>query len=84
MEDKGTLVIYIENNKFVLERITPFNHSFKQTYLTENGLREGLETFKPIIYQMDLKVQQDAKMQDGMSLLEKATDILFDRENHCH
>lgn len=40
MEDKGTLVIYIENNKFVLERITPFNHSFKQTYLTENSDRK--------------------------------------------
>ena len=82
MEDKGTLVIYIENDEFVIERITPFNHSFKQKYLTENGLREGLEAHKPIIYQMNLKVQQDAKMQDGMSLLERATDILFERENH--
>lgn len=81
MEDKGTLVIYIENNKFVLERITPFNHSFKQTYLTENGLREGLETFKPIIYQMDLRIQQNAKMKNGTSLMERVTDILFDREN---
>lgn len=81
MEDKGTLVIYVENNEFVIERVTPFNHVFKNTYLTENGLREGLELYKPIIYQMDLKVQQDAKVQDGTSLLDRATDILFEREN---
>lgn len=79
MEDKGTLVIYIENDKFIVERVTPFNHSFKKTYLTEDGLREGLESYRPIVYQMDLKVQQDAKMQNGTSLLERATNILFER-----
>ena len=82
MEDKGTLIIYIdENNEFIIERLTPSNDSFKKAYSTEDGLREGLKSYRPIIYQMDLRIQQNAKMKNGTSLMERVTDILFDREN---
>lgn len=43
------LKIYKENNEFVIERINEFNHSFKKQYITENGLFEAIEPYKPII-----------------------------------
>lgn len=38
-KDKGTLRVYVEQDQdkldvFVVERVNPFNHSFKSSYLT--------------------------------------------------
>jgi len=81
MEDKGILKVYLENNEFVIERTNPFSHSFKHKYITEEGLREGLESYKPIVNQMDIQVQQDAKLSDGTSLIKETFFILLGAEN---
>lgn len=81
MEDKGVLKVYLEDNEFVIERINPFNHSFKHKYITEDGLREGLESYIPIIEQMNIQVQQEVVLNDGGSLLQKTFLILFGDEN---
>ena len=78
-EDKGVLALYIENDLYMVERITPFNHSFKNTYQTEKAFYEAIESYKPIINQMDLRLQKDIKMQDGTSLLKRAMLLLFDK-----
>lgn len=46
-KNKGTLRVYMERDEdgvdlFVVERINPFNHSFKKAYFTEDGLCEGV------------------------------------------
>ena len=65
------LKIYKENNEFVIERINEFNHSFKSQYITENGLLEAVEIYKPVIDQYDLLVEQ------GIDILPKIYHILF-------
>ena len=43
------LLIYKENDEFVLEHINSFGHSFKRYFKTENGLIEELEMYDPVI-----------------------------------
>jgi len=40
------LKISKENGHFVIERVNDFNHSFKRYFLTEEGLKEGLDAYK--------------------------------------
>lgn len=40
------LKIYKENDEFVIERVNEFNHSFKRSFITEEGLFEELDLYK--------------------------------------
>lgn len=80
-ENRGTLKVYVQDNDFVVERINPFNHSTKHKYISEDGLREGIEMYKSIADELDLLVQQGVTLKDGTALLWRVANTLFD-ENH--
>jgi hypothetical protein len=40
-----TLKIYKENGEFVIERVNEFNHATKRFFITEEGLKEGLDPY---------------------------------------
>jgi hypothetical protein len=44
MKEK-TLKIYKENGEFVIERVNEFNHATKRYFITEEGLKEGLDPY---------------------------------------
>ncbi|MBD8005807.1 hypothetical protein [Bacillus norwichensis] len=52
------LLLYKENDEFVLEHINSFGHSFKRYFITKQGLEEELEMYDPavenyqVIYQL--------------------------------
>ena len=51
-----TLKIYKdENNDFVIERINDFNHSFKRVFITEEGLKEGLNAYKSVLHEYEIE-----------------------------
>jgi len=54
-----TLKIYKENNEFVVERINQFNHATKRRYLTENGLKEALKAYKPVLSEYDIDASDE-------------------------
>jgi hypothetical protein len=54
-----TLKVYKKNGEFVIERVNEFNHAFKRFYVTEDGLREGLDTYQLVIHEYSLEVSQD-------------------------
>lgn len=45
------LLLYKENNEFVLEHINSFGHSIKRFFITEVGLQEELESYQPVLDQ---------------------------------
>ncbi|WP_087974577.1 hypothetical protein [Oceanobacillus rekensis] len=65
------LKIYKGNNEFVIERINEFDHSFKSQYITENGLLEAVEAYRPIIYEYELIVEP------GINIFPKVCHVLF-------
>jgi hypothetical protein len=54
------LRIYKDYNEFVIERINEFNHSTKRCFITENGLKEGLEAYsQDDLSQYDIQVSPE-------------------------
>lgn len=53
------LLIYKENGEFVIERINEFNHAFKRKFITENGLLEGLQSYKEMMMEYDIQVSDE-------------------------
>lgn len=51
--------IYTENTEFVLEHINSFNHATKRYYLTEDGLKENLQSYIPVLEQYEIDVSDD-------------------------
>lgn len=80
-ENRGTLKVYVQDNDFVVERINAFNHSTKHKYISEDGLREGIEMYKPIADELDVQVQEGITLKDGTALLWRVVDTLFDEEH---
>ncbi|WP_186306453.1 hypothetical protein [Siminovitchia fortis] len=48
------LLMYKENGEFVLEHINSFGHSIKRFFITENGLKEELEAYQPVLDQYQI------------------------------
>lgn len=50
------LLIYKQNGEFVIERVNEFNHAFKRAFISEQGLLEGLQSYRQVIseYQLDI------------------------------
>lgn len=80
-KNRGTLKVYVQDNEFVVERINPFSHSTKHKYISEDGLREGIEMYKPIADELDLLVQQGVTLKDGTALLWRVANTLFDEDH---
>lgn len=53
------LLIYKINNEFVIERVNEFNHAFKRNFISEQGLLEGLQSYKPVISEYQLEVSDE-------------------------
>jgi len=54
-----TLKIYKENGEFVIEKINQFNHSTKRYFVTEEGLKEGLESYIPVMSEYEIEAVDD-------------------------
>lgn len=53
------LLVYKENDEFVIERVNEFNHSTKHYFITEEGLKEGLDAYDPVIHEYALEVSKE-------------------------
>lgn len=53
------LLIYKENGEFVIERVNEFNHATKRMFISQEGLLEGLQAYKPVIADYQLEVSED-------------------------
>lgn len=53
------LKIYMENGKFVIEHVNSFGHSTKSSFLSENSLKESLDSYAAVIDQYELEVSDE-------------------------
>ncbi|WP_269920360.1 hypothetical protein [Caldifermentibacillus hisashii] len=53
------LKIYKENGEFVIERVNQFNHATKRLFISEEGLKEGLQSYQMVIDEYELEVSED-------------------------
>jgi hypothetical protein len=53
------LLIYKENEEFVIKNVNSFNHSFKRSFISEQGLLEGLQSYQPLIDEYELDVTDE-------------------------
>lgn len=53
------LRVYKENGEFVIERVNEFNHAFKRSFMSENGLFEGLSVYKDTLENYELEVSEE-------------------------
>ncbi|RHW31495.1 hypothetical protein D1B31_22065 [Neobacillus notoginsengisoli] len=63
-----TLHVYKENGEFVIERVNEFNHATKRLFVTEEGLKEGLDCYRPVIagYKVAVDVELIALVRDRL------------------
>lgn len=55
------LRIYKENGEFVIERVNEFNHAFKRSFITEEGLKEGLDAYLPVMEEYKIEASEDVR-----------------------
>jgi len=53
------LLIYKESGEFVIERVNEFNHAFKRHFISEQGLLEGLHSYRQVISEYELEVSEE-------------------------
>lgn len=53
------LRIYKENGEFCIERVNQFNHATKRFFISEEGLKEGLQAYQPVIDEYELEVSEE-------------------------
>lgn len=56
-----TLKVYKDNGEFVIERVNEFKHATKRFFITEEGLKEGLDAYQPIIEQYEIEASEDLR-----------------------
>lgn len=54
-----TLKVYKENGEYVIERVNEFNHATKRYFITEEGLKEGLDAYLPVISEYEIEISDD-------------------------
>lgn len=54
-----TLKVYRENGEFVIERVNEFNHATKRFFITEQGLKEGIDAYLPVISEYEIEASED-------------------------
>jgi hypothetical protein len=53
------LKIYKENGEFVIERVNEFDHATKRFFITEEGLKEGLDAYYSVIDEYEIEASRD-------------------------
>ncbi|PAQ15044.1 hypothetical protein CD798_08350 [Bacillaceae bacterium SAOS 7] len=53
------LLIYKDDQDFVIERVNQFNHSFQRKFISEQGLIEGLQSYELVMDEYELEVAED-------------------------
>lgn len=53
------LWIYKENGEFCIERMNQFNHATKRFFISEEGLKEGLQAYQSVIEEYELDVSEE-------------------------
>ncbi|RDU34712.1 hypothetical protein DRW41_22060 [Neobacillus piezotolerans] len=49
------LKVYKKDGEFVIERINEFNHSWKKSFVTEEGLKAGLDSYRPVMDEYEIE-----------------------------
>jgi hypothetical protein len=55
------LRIYQENGEYVIERVNEFNHATKRFFITEEGLKEGLDAYRPVMDEYQIEASDDLR-----------------------
>lgn len=55
------LKVYKENGEFVIERVNEFNHATKRRFITEEGLKDGLDAYHPVISEYEIEPSEDVR-----------------------
>lgn len=53
------LLVYMENEEFVVERVNEFTHATKRFFATEDGLFEAIEVYKPVLSDYDIQISDE-------------------------
>ncbi|HWJ77579.1 MAG TPA: hypothetical protein VNR61_05850 [Niallia sp.] len=53
------LKIYMENEEFVIEHVNSFGHGIKRSFISENALKESLDSYAAVIDQYELEVSDE-------------------------
>jgi hypothetical protein len=53
------LKIFKDSGEYVIERINEFNHSTKRSFITEEGLLDGLQAYQSVISEYDVQVSEE-------------------------
>lgn len=53
------LSIYKENEEFVIKRTNEFNHATKRLFISEEGLKEGLQAYRSVMDEYELEVSKE-------------------------
>ncbi|NPC90840.1 hypothetical protein HOO54_01120 [Bacillus sp. WMMC1349] len=53
------LEIYKEDWEFVIEHVNEFDHAVKSYFATEEGLKEGLEAYIPLMNEYEIKASSE-------------------------
>ncbi len=53
------LLIYKENDEFVIERVNEFNYASKRYFISEQGFFEGLQSYQQVISEYELEVSDE-------------------------
>jgi hypothetical protein len=53
------LLIYKENGEFVIEKVNEFKDASKQSFISEQGFLEGLQSYQQVIADYELEVSDE-------------------------
>ena len=51
----------MEDAEYVIERVNEFNHATKRYFITEDGLKEGLDAYKPVLVEYEIEVSDNLR-----------------------
>lgn len=58
-KNKRKLMVYAENNDFVIEQINEFNHATKRVFPTKENLLENLKIYTNALEDYEIEVSKD-------------------------
>ena len=54
-----TLKIFKGNGEYHIHRVNQFATVFKRSFITEEGLKEGLDAYHPVIHEYQIEASED-------------------------
>lgn len=54
-----TLKIFKADNEYRIHRINQFGTVFKRSFITEEGLKEGIDAYQPVLHEYQIEATTD-------------------------